>query len=101
MARLPNNPYILTVYSNFIVETRRDGQAARTQLQLAQKPAPACLTDTSSMWHKKQPKSSSQKVGGLDAPLPRWGGGYTAAPQAHIRSAAEGRWCFLLVRERA
>lgn len=43
MARMPNNPYILTVYSNFIVETRRDGQAARTQLQLAQKANPNLL----------------------------------------------------------
>jgi hypothetical protein len=43
MARLPNNPYLLTLYSNFIIETRRDGQAARTQLQLAIKANPSLL----------------------------------------------------------
>lgn len=43
MARLPNNSYLLTLYSNFIIETRRDGQAARTQLQLAIKASPSLL----------------------------------------------------------
>jgi hypothetical protein len=43
MARLPNNPYVLTMFANFIIESRRDGQAARTQLQLAVKASPNLL----------------------------------------------------------
>jgi hypothetical protein len=43
MARLPNNPYVLSMFANFIIETRRDGQAARTQLQLAVKATPGLL----------------------------------------------------------
>lgn len=43
MARLPNNPYMLTLFANFIIEVRKDGQAARTQLQLAVKANPTLL----------------------------------------------------------
>eukprot|EP00775_Hariotina_reticulata_P003514 gene3514-3784_t len=43
MARLPNNAYLMTLYSNFIVEVRKDGSAARTQLQLAAKAGPNML----------------------------------------------------------
>jgi hypothetical protein len=43
MARLPNNPYLLTLLAHTIIETRRDGQAARTQLQLAVKASPGLL----------------------------------------------------------
>eukprot|EP00883_Tetradesmus_obliquus_P002715 jgi/Sobl393_1/12921/SZX78204.1 len=43
MARLPNQPYLLTIYSNFIIEVRKDGQAARTQIQLAGKNSPSLV----------------------------------------------------------
>lgn len=43
MARMGNNPALLTMYSNFMIEARKDGQAARTQLQLAQKANPSLL----------------------------------------------------------
>lgn len=43
LARLPNNPYLLTLLANFIIDSRRDGQAARTQLQLAVKANPSLL----------------------------------------------------------
>jgi hypothetical protein len=35
MARLPNKPSLLVMYASFMIEARKDGQAARTQLQLA------------------------------------------------------------------
>lgn len=41
MARLPNQPALLTLYSHFLVDARRDGQTARTQLQLAVKASPS------------------------------------------------------------
>lgn len=43
MARLPNNPALLVMLTNYLVEVCKDGQAARTQLQLAQKAAPSLL----------------------------------------------------------
>jgi hypothetical protein len=43
MARLPNHPYLMTLYSYFIVEVRHDTSAARTQLQLASKSGPSLL----------------------------------------------------------
>lgn len=43
MARLPNNPALLVMFTNYLVEVRKDGQGARTQLQLAQKAAPSLL----------------------------------------------------------
>lgn len=43
MARMGNNPVLLIMYSNFLIEARKDGQAARTQLQLAQKANPSVL----------------------------------------------------------
>eukprot|EP00775_Hariotina_reticulata_P003511 gene3511-3781_t len=43
MARLPNHPYLMTLYSYFIVEVRHDSSAARTQLQLAAKSGPTLL----------------------------------------------------------
>lgn len=43
MARMPNSPALLVMYASFLIEARKDGQAARTQLQLAQKAAPSLL----------------------------------------------------------
>jgi hypothetical protein len=43
MARFPNTPYLLTLYANFMVAARADGQVGRTQLQLAQKAAPGIV----------------------------------------------------------
>eukprot|EP00775_Hariotina_reticulata_P001355 gene1355-1696_t len=43
MARFPNNPYLMTLYSNFLTEVRKDGSSARTQLQLAAKAGPNML----------------------------------------------------------
>lgn len=43
MARLPNNPSLLVMYASFLIEARKDGQASRTQLQLAQKASPSLL----------------------------------------------------------
>jgi hypothetical protein len=43
MARFPNNPAMLTLYANFLIEARKDGQASRTQLQLAVKNAPGAI----------------------------------------------------------
>jgi len=42
MARMPN-PALLVIYASFLIEARKDGQAARTQLQLAQKASPSIL----------------------------------------------------------
>jgi hypothetical protein len=47
MARLPNNPSLLVMYASFMIEARKDGQAARTQLQLAQKASPSTLDNYS------------------------------------------------------
>ena len=43
MARFPNNPAMLTLYANFLIEARKDGQASRTQLQLAVKNSPGAI----------------------------------------------------------
>lgn len=43
MARMPNNPALLIMFTNYLIEVRKDGQGARTQLQLAQKAAPSLL----------------------------------------------------------
>jgi len=43
MARMPSNPALLILYANYLIEARKDGQAARTQLQLAQKANPSIL----------------------------------------------------------
>lgn len=43
MARLPNNPSLRVMYANYLIEVRKDGQAARTQMQLAQKANPSVL----------------------------------------------------------
>eukprot|EP00775_Hariotina_reticulata_P007054 gene7054-7268_t len=43
MARMPSNPTLLVMYTSFLIETCKDGQAARTQLQLAQKANPSLL----------------------------------------------------------
>jgi hypothetical protein len=43
MARMPNNPTLLVMYTSFLIEACKDGQAARTQLQLAQKANPSLL----------------------------------------------------------
>jgi hypothetical protein len=43
MARMGNNPFLLVLYAKFLIEVRKDGQAARTQIQLAQKANPSML----------------------------------------------------------
>lgn len=43
MARFPNNPALLVMYAHLLQEARKDGQAAHTQLQLAQKAKPSML----------------------------------------------------------
>ena len=43
MARMPNNPSLLVMYASYMIVARKDGQAARTQLQLAQKANPSIL----------------------------------------------------------
>jgi len=43
MARLPSNPYLMTLHANLLVEMKRDGSSARTQLQLAAKASPSLL----------------------------------------------------------
>ena len=40
MRMFPNNPYLHILYANFLLEVRKDGPAARTQLQLASKHSP-------------------------------------------------------------
>lgn len=41
MARVTNCPTLLTTYANFLLEAKKDGQASRTQLQLATKNNPS------------------------------------------------------------
>lgn len=41
MARMPNHPSLLVMYASFLLEALKDGQAARTQLQLSQKASPS------------------------------------------------------------
>eukprot|EP00879_Flechtneria_rotunda_P013062 GHRR01013642.1.p1 GENE.GHRR01013642.1~~GHRR01013642.1.p1 ORF type:complete len:1083 (+),score=308.01 GHRR01013642.1:2122-5370(+) len=43
MAHQLSNPVLLIMYANFLIEVRKDGQGARTQLQLAQKASPSWL----------------------------------------------------------
>jgi hypothetical protein len=43
MARMGNNASLLVMYASFMIEAKKDGQAARTQLQLAQKANPSLL----------------------------------------------------------
>lgn len=43
MARMPNNPSLMVMYGSFLLEVRKDGQAALTQMQLAQKANPLLL----------------------------------------------------------
>jgi hypothetical protein len=40
---MPNSPSLLVMYASFLIEARKDGQASRTQLQLAQKASPSLL----------------------------------------------------------
>lgn len=40
LATYPNNPSLLILYANFMMEVRKDGPASRTQLQTVQKNAP-------------------------------------------------------------
>lgn len=53
MARLPSNPALLVMYASFLIEVRKDGQGARTQLQLAQKANPSWL-DTFNIYVAQQ-----------------------------------------------
>ncbi|GBF97004.1 hypothetical protein Rsub_09801 [Raphidocelis subcapitata] len=43
MARFPNDPTLLITLANFYIEARKDGQGARTQLQLAVKAQPSLI----------------------------------------------------------
>ncbi|KAG2434419.1 hypothetical protein HYH02_012249 [Chlamydomonas schloesseri] len=43
MSVYSNNPTLLILYANFLLEVKRDGPAARTQLQLASKHSPTLL----------------------------------------------------------
>ena len=43
LAMLPDSVYLHIVYSNFLIEVRKDGQGARTNLQLASKNSPSIL----------------------------------------------------------
>ncbi|GIL67639.1 hypothetical protein Vafri_20979 [Volvox africanus] len=43
MQAFPNDPYLLILYANFLLEVRKDGPAARTQLQLASKHMPSVV----------------------------------------------------------
>ncbi|GIL69032.1 hypothetical protein Vretifemale_11, partial [Volvox reticuliferus] len=43
MATFPNNVELLILYANFLMEVKRDGPAARTQLQLALKGGPSLV----------------------------------------------------------
>jgi hypothetical protein len=43
MARMPDDPTLLVMHANFLIEVRKDGQAARTQMQQAQKASPSLL----------------------------------------------------------
>jgi hypothetical protein len=42
MARLPGDPALLVMYANFLI-VHKDGQAARTQMQMAQRAQPSLL----------------------------------------------------------
>ena len=39
----PNMPAVIIIYSNFLIDCKKDGQNARTQLQLAAKNSPSRL----------------------------------------------------------
>lgn len=43
MARLPDTSSLLILYANFLISAKKDVQAARTQLQLAQKAGPGLV----------------------------------------------------------
>jgi hypothetical protein len=67
MARLPDNPALLVMHANFLIEVRKDGQAARTQMQLAQKANPSLL-DNYNIYVAQQ-LAKSLKRGMLQASL--------------------------------
>jgi len=43
MATFPNDPHLLILYANFLMEVKHDGPASRTQLQLAGKHSPSLV----------------------------------------------------------
>jgi hypothetical protein len=43
MARMPGNVDLLVMHANFLIEVHKDGQAAHTQIQLAQQAKPSLL----------------------------------------------------------
>ncbi|GIL74346.1 hypothetical protein Vretifemale_4273, partial [Volvox reticuliferus] len=43
MLTFPNSPFLYVLYANFLLEVRKDGPAARTQLQLAAKHGPSLV----------------------------------------------------------
>jgi hypothetical protein len=60
MARMPSNPELLLMHANFLIEVHKDGQAAHTQIQLAQKANPGLL-DCYSVYAAQQLSKKLQK----------------------------------------
>jgi hypothetical protein len=80
MTRLPNQPYLLTLHANFLLAAKKDVQAARTQLQLAQKASPGLVE---SGWPPpRAPRSGTAPGSPLPLATPRH-----AMPQALSRTS--------------
>lgn len=60
---MPSDPTLSVMYANFLIEVRKDGQAARTQLQLAQKANPTFLDNLNI--YMAQQLAKQLKRGGL------------------------------------
>lgn len=43
MQLFPNDPFLLILYANFLMEVKHDGPASRTQLQIASKNNPSWI----------------------------------------------------------
>lgn len=67
MARLPNNPSLLVMFASFVIEARKDGQAARTQLQLAQKSASSLLDNYNVYVAQQLSKQLKRGESGVDS----------------------------------
>uniref|UniRef100_A0A383VUJ6 PAS domain-containing protein n=1 Tax=Tetradesmus obliquus TaxID=3088 RepID=A0A383VUJ6_TETOB len=66
MARMPDNPALLVVHANFLIEVRKDGQAARTQMQLAIKANPSLLDNYNIFVAQQLAKALKRDGDGLD-----------------------------------
>eukprot|EP00878_Enallax_costatus_P028503 GHUV01030791.1.p1 GENE.GHUV01030791.1~~GHUV01030791.1.p1 ORF type:complete len:425 (+),score=126.62 GHUV01030791.1:655-1929(+) len=66
MARLPNDPALLVMYASFLIEVRKDGQGARTQLQLLQKASPSLLDNYNIFVAQQLAKQLRRDGDGLD-----------------------------------